>query len=126
MHLWRRLAGRFPVEVVAGVTGMAGCWTKAGQPITWGDDVLTVLPGTLDRSSLARRLGDTDAAVVMKLGRNLAKVRGALADAGLADRAIYVERGTMADELVMKLAEKTDSQAPYFSLILIPGQGRRP
>ena len=47
MHLWRRLKDRLPVEVVPGVTGMSGCWTRAGTPITWGDDVLTVLPATL-------------------------------------------------------------------------------
>ncbi|TBR23690.1 MAG: precorrin-2 C(20)-methyltransferase, partial [Reyranella sp.] len=37
MHMWRRLAPLFPVEVVPGVTGMSGCWTRAGTPITWGD-----------------------------------------------------------------------------------------
>jgi precorrin-2/cobalt-factor-2 C20-methyltransferase len=62
----------------------------------------------------------------MKLGRNFAKVREAVVAAGMLGRAIYVERGTMADERVLPLAEKTDGQAPYFSLILIPGQGRRP
>jgi len=63
---------------------------------------------------------------VMKLGHNLPKVRGALADAGLADRAIYVERGTMAEEVILPLAAKTDDEAPYFALILVPGEGRRP
>ena len=47
-----------------------------------------------------------DAAVVMKLGRNFAKVRAAFAEAGLLDRAIYVERGTMAGEAVTPLAGK--------------------
>jgi precorrin-2/cobalt-factor-2 C20-methyltransferase len=32
----------------------------------------------------------------------------------------------MDNEVVVPLAEKTDDAAPYFSLILIPGQGRRP
>ena len=32
----------------------------------------------------------------------------------------------MAGEKVMPLADKTDDEAPYFSMILIPGQGRRP
>ena len=71
MHLWRRLKDRFSVEVVPGVTGMSGCWTRAGTPITWGDDVLTVLPATLPARALAERLANTDAAVVMKLGRHL-------------------------------------------------------
>ena len=52
MHLWRRLEARFTIEVVPGVTGMSGCWTRAGAPITWGDDILTVLPATLRRDEI--------------------------------------------------------------------------
>jgi len=126
MHLWRRLKDRFPVEVVPGVTGMSGCWTRAGTPITWGDDVLTVLPATLPAAVLTERLRGTDAAVVMKLGRHLPKVRAALGQAGLLARAVYVERGTMAGERVLPLIEKPDDEAPYFSMVLVPGEGRRP
>jgi precorrin-2/cobalt-factor-2 C20-methyltransferase len=105
---------------------MTGCWSVAGEPMTWGDDTMSVLPGTLPHAGLVEKLRATDAAVIMKLGRNFAKVREAVDEAGMLGRAIYVERGTMADELVMPLAEKLDGKAPYFSLILIPGQGRRP
>jgi precorrin-2/cobalt-factor-2 C20-methyltransferase len=126
MHLWWRLKDRVPTEVVPGVTAMSGAWTHAGAPITWGDDVLTVLPGTLPQVDLARRLAGTDAAVVMKLGRNLPKVRAALREAGLLDRAIYVERATMAGERIAPLAEIADGfDAPYFALVVVPGQGRR-
>lgn len=125
MHLWRRLAHRFPTEVVPGVTGMAGAWARAAAPISWGDDVMTVVPGTLAESELTRRLVDTDAAVIMKLGRNLPKVRRALQAAGLINRAIYVERATMAGQVVTRLADKGDDEAPYFSMILVPGEGRR-
>ncbi|MBV9138812.1 MAG: precorrin-2 C(20)-methyltransferase, partial [Hyphomicrobiales bacterium] len=120
-----RLKDCFAISVCAGVTGMSGCWTAAQAPMSWGDDVLTVIPATLPRDELARRLAETDAAVLMKLGRNLPKVRAALIDAGLAERAIYVERGTTADERVLRLAEKCDDDAPYFALILVPGEGRR-
>src|SRR5690606_22079856 len=123
MHLWRRLRGRFSVEVVPGVTGMSGCWSRAGVPITWGDDVLTVLPATLAKEELVRRLGVTDAAVIMKLGRNLPKVRAALIEAGLIERAVFVERGTMDGEIVCPLAEKADDEAPYFAMVLVPGEG---
>lgn len=126
MHLWWRLKDRVPIEVVPAVSGMSGAWTRAGAPITWGDDVLTVLPGTLSEAELSRRLSGTDAAVVMKLGRNLPKVRRALATAGLLERAIYVERATMAEEKILPLPElPEDFDAPYFSLVIVPGQGRR-
>src|SRR4029079_8873840 len=98
MHMWHRLESAFPIEVVPGVTGMSGCWTRANAPITWGDDVLTVIPGTLEEAALTARLAGSDAAVIMKVGRNLAKVRRAVEAAELLERAIYVERGTMTDE----------------------------
>ena len=126
MHLYIRLRDRFEVTVVPGVTGMSGCWTAAGEPMTWGDDILTVLPGTLEASVLRDRLAMTDAVVVMKLGQNLSKVRAAIAATGLLERAIYVERGTMADEVVMPLADKVGDDAPYFAVVLVPGHGRRP
>ncbi len=126
MHLFVRLRDRFPVTIVPGVSGMSGCWTSAAVPMSWGDDVMTILPGTLPPETLRDKLIESDASVVMKIGGNFAKVRAAILAAGLMDEAIYVERGTMADEIVMKLADKTDHHAPYFSVILVPGHGRRP
>jgi precorrin-2/cobalt-factor-2 C20-methyltransferase len=126
MHLHARLASRFPTEIVAGITGMSGCWSAAGMPIAQGDDVFTVLPATLPESELAHRLADADAAVVMKVGRHLPKLRRALATSGRLTRAIYVERGTMAEEKMIPLAAKPDDEAPYFAMVLVPGWGQRP
>lgn len=126
MHLHSRLKERVRVEVVPGIPGMAGCWTAADQPMTYGDDVLVVVPATLDEGSLIAQIEIADAVVVMKLGRNLSKVRRALTIVGFLDRAIYVERGTMADQKVIPLAQKDDDEAPYFAMVLVPGEGRRP
>jgi precorrin-2/cobalt-factor-2 C20-methyltransferase len=126
MHLHVRLAHRFPTEVIAGVTAMSGCWSASGLPIVQGDDVLMVLPGTLGEDELTRRLTDTDAAVIMKLGRNLPKVRSALKAAGRLKGAVYVERGTMANAVSLPLADKVDEDAPYFALVLVPGWEARP
>ena len=126
MHLHVRLVSRYPTEVIAGVTGMSGCWSAIGAPIAQGDDVFTVLPATLPEYELERRLADVNAAVVMKIGRHLAKVRRALDRAGRLDRAIYVERGTMANASVMKLTDKLDGCAPYFAMVLVPGWEARP
>ena len=126
MYLFDRLRERFPMEIVPGVLGMSGCWAQAQLPMTHGDDVLAVVPGTMTEAALHRSLLGIDAAVIMKLGRNLPKVRAVLTALGRADRAIYVERGTMAGSRVLPLAEIADGAAPYFSMILVPGrQGPR-
>ena len=126
MHLHVRLAHRFPTEVIPGITAMSGCWSLSGLPIVQGDDVLSVLPGTMGEEQLSRRLGDTEAAVIMKVGRNLPKIRRALSNAGRLGEAVYVERGTTPSGKSMRLSEKLDDTAPYFSLVLVPGWSGRP
>jgi precorrin-2/cobalt-factor-2 C20-methyltransferase len=116
----------YPTDVIPGVTGMSGCWSAAGLPIVQGDDVLTVLPGTLDEAELIRRFRENDPAVVMKVGRNLSKVRRALIAAGRLNNATYVERGTMEDERLMPLVEKPDDSAPYFAIVLVAGRAWNP
>jgi precorrin-2/cobalt-factor-2 C20-methyltransferase len=119
MHIHIRLMNRFRTEVIPGVTAMSGCWSAAGLPIVQGDDVLTVLPGTLAEEELVRRLRQNEPTVVMKLGRNLPKVRRSLIESNRLDNAIYVERGTMRNERLMPLAQKTDDSAPYFAIVLV-------
>jgi precorrin-2/cobalt-factor-2 C20-methyltransferase len=126
MHLHIRLAPHYPAEVIAGITAMSGCWSSIGTPIAQGDDVFTVLPGTLEERELQRRLRDADAAVVMKIGRHLPKIRRALNETGRLDKAIYIERGTTADAVIMPMADKSDDCAPYFAVVLVPGWEQRP
>lgn len=125
MHLYTRLHGRVEVSVVPGISGMSAAWTVSGRPITWGDDVMTVLMGTLPEARLTEHIARTDALVVMKIGRNLQKIRRALNAAGRQDEAWLIEYAAMDGERVMPLSE-ADEVAPYFSILLIYGNGRRP
>ncbi|MEE3627834.1 precorrin-2 C(20)-methyltransferase [Nitrospirillum sp. BR 11752] len=124
MHLHLRLAPRFTVEVVPGVPSLLGCAAQLPIPLTIRDDVLSVIPGTLGEAALAEALSRADAAAVMKLGSNLPKVRRVIESLGLTARAWYVERGTTETQRVHPLAQAPDV-APYFAMILIPGQGKR-
>ncbi|NUB46769.1 precorrin-2 C(20)-methyltransferase [Fertoebacter nigrum] len=126
MHLQTRLQGRAEVEVIPGITGMTGCWHASGTPITWGDDVLSVLMGTLSEADLVRHMQAADALVVMKTGRNLPKVRRALAAAGRLQDAWLVERGTMPGQRVARLDAVEAADCPYFAIVLVHGHGRRP
>jgi precorrin-2/cobalt-factor-2 C20-methyltransferase len=126
MHLHVRLMKHYPTDVIPGVTAMSGCWSAAGLPIAQGDDVLTVLPGTLGEEELVRRFQRNEPTVVMKIGRNLSKVRRALIAANRLHSATYVERGTMNDERMMSLVDKPDDAAPYFAIVLVAGRAWHP
>jgi precorrin-2/cobalt-factor-2 C20-methyltransferase len=126
MHLQTRLQGRALVEVIPGITGMTGCWNALGTPFTWGDDVLSVLMATLPEADLLAHIQRSDALVIMKTGRNLPKVRRALEAAGRLQDAWLVERGTMPDQRIAKLSEVDAADCPYFAIVLVHGNGRRP
>lgn len=126
MHLYTRLQSRVDVVVIPGIPGMVGCWNATGLPITWGDDVLTVLMGTLPEADLLHHMASADALVIMKTGRNLPKVRRALEQAGRLGAAWLVERGTMDGQRVVPLASVDGADCPYFAIVLVHGHGRRP
>lgn len=133
MYMHDRLSPRFEVEIVPGVPAFAAATAAAATPLVRQTDVLTVLPGTLPEPELARRLADTDGAIIMKLGRNFPAVRRALEAAGRLDGAVYVERASTDAEAQHPVRDVDPDSVPYFSLIVVPGDshhvdpsGRRP
>lgn len=126
MHIYTRVKDVVPVDVVPAITGMSGAWTATGAPITWGDDVLTVIMGTHSEEKLVEHITLTDALVIMKIGTNFDKVVRALKAGGKYDDAYLVQFATMPKQTVCKLSEMTDKVTPYFSIIIVHGQGRRP
>ena len=87
--------------------------------------MLTILPGTLPADELKRRLADTDAAVILKLGRSYPAVREALSSTGRLDDAYYVERASTPQQRVLPAADVDDAEVPYFSLAMLPGNAER-
>lgn len=121
MHMHKRLAAEFETEIIPGVTSVSASAMAVGLPLVEGEETLTVLPGTLPTDELVRRLRDSDAVAIMKLGRNFAKVRAALETAGVADRAWYVERASTAEQRVLAVHDVDETTVPYFSMVVVPG-----
>jgi precorrin-2/cobalt-factor-2 C20-methyltransferase len=119
MYLHDRLASRFLCTIVPGVSSLTACAAASGRPLARRDAVLTVLPATLPDADLERRLSSTDSAAILKVGRHLPRLKALLQRLGLAASAIYVAHATRADERVAALADLSDAEAPYFSMILV-------
>jgi precorrin-2/cobalt-factor-2 C20-methyltransferase len=123
MYLFARIADRFPVTVVPGVSSLTAAAAAMRLPLAARDDTLTVVPATLPEDEIAARINGVDAAAVVKIGRHLGKVRLVLNALGLTARARYVEHATMEGERVLPLSEVEDGDAPYFSMILVHKRG---
>ncbi len=122
MYLHDRLSHRYPTEVVPGVCAMVTCASALGTPLVYRNQTLKVLSGVMPGAELKRQLADADAAAVMKLGTHFKKVRQVIGELGLQDRALYIERASMAEERRLPLATVDPTAVPYFSMILIPGK----
>jgi precorrin-2/cobalt-factor-2 C20-methyltransferase len=124
-QLFDRLGARYATEVVPGVASFTAAAAAAGRPLVGRNQAMVVLPATLSKDALASRLGSADAAAILKLGRHLAKVREVLVELGLLERAIYVEHASGDRERVERLIDRATDEAPYFSLLLLPGERPR-
>ncbi|MGW2563534.1 precorrin-3B C(17)-methyltransferase [Streptomyces sp. NPDC001514] len=121
-HMHKRLAHRYPTEVIPGVTSVSAAAARLGEPLCEAEEVLTIIPGTLPEEELTARLASTDSAVVMKLGRTFPAVRRALERAGRLGDARYVERATMDGERTERLADVDPDSVPYFSVAVLPSR----
>ena len=118
MYLFARLADAFDVEIVPGVSSLAGCTAAMQRPLVARNDILTVLPGPLSDEDLATRIDASEAVAIMKVGRHLPRLRDLIARLNLTPNAAYVERASLPNQQVMPLSEAPET-APYFSMILI-------
>ena len=119
IQIFERLAARFPVQVVPGVSSLTACAAAANVPLVTRDEILTVLPATLAESALERRLKQAEAAAILKLGRHLPKVRRVLKHLRLMERATYIEHASLATQKISRLEASDPAAAPYFSMILV-------
>ena len=123
MYLFGRMAERFTVEVVPGVSSLTACAAVLGAPLAARNDVLTVVPAPLDEAALKARLAGAEAVAIIKIGRHFAKVRRVLDELGLIHQARYVEHATMASQRILPLDAVAEEDVPYFSMILVHKRG---
>jgi precorrin-2/cobalt-factor-2 C20-methyltransferase len=119
MYLFSRLAGRYRIEIVPGVTSLTACAAAFGRPLAGLNDVLSVVPATVSEDELYDLLQIADAVAIIKVGRHLEKVRRVLDDLGMTAKAAYIERATLPNQKAVLLARLDAKEAPYFSMILV-------
>ncbi|CTQ54725.1 Precorrin-2 C(20)-methyltransferase [Roseibium album] len=119
MYLFERLADRFEIEIVPGVTSLTACAAQLQRPLTSRNDVLTVIPGPLPDDDIRQKIDEAQAVAIMKVGRHLPRLRALLGEMGLLEQAGYVERASLAEQKVHRLIDLGAETAPYFSMILI-------
>ncbi len=119
MYLHRHLAGRYPCEIVPGISSLMASAAVLGRPLAARNDVLTVIPAPLPDDEIRERIASSDAVAIVKLGRHFPRIRALLNEMGLETQAGYCERVSLQNQNVTRLSDMISDVAPYFSMILI-------
>lgn len=125
INVFTRVAGRYRIDIVPGVSSLTACAAVAALPLVSRDETLAVIPATLDEEQIASRLAAADTAAIVKLGRHVAKVRSVLDRLGLLDGAVYIERATLANQRIAPLACVKSDEAAYFSIAFVRSRRAR-
>ena len=121
--LFLSLAEHFSIEVVPGVSSLSACAAALGTPLAAQDEHVLVIPASLAARTLPIRLSEADAAAVIELSGNFAKVRDCLAVTGLLPKSRYIERATQGRQRVLPLDQVEAEQVPRTSMILMHRYG---
>jgi precorrin-2/cobalt-factor-2 C20-methyltransferase len=117
MYVFERLSEKFNCVVVPGVTSISAASAAIGQPLVARDDVLKVLPATLEESRLEEELATASSAAIIKVGRHFGRVKRVLANLNLPATAIT--RATHDDQMIRDVTDIKEDTLPYFTIIIV-------
>jgi precorrin-2/cobalt-factor-2 C20-methyltransferase len=119
MYVLELLAPKYSVQVVPGVISAVASAAALGMPLAKLDDVVKILPATIDEETLTSELRDCQTAVIIKVGRHFGKVKSALASLRLESAATAVIRATHETQEIVSVAGNAADSLPYFSTIIV-------
>lgn len=119
MYVFERLSPRFTTVVVPGVTSITASAAVIGKPLAERDEILKVLPATMDEKRMRRELATTHAAAIIKVGRHFAKIKRVLASLKMLEQATAIEHATKDNQTIRDVADISESALPYFTTIIV-------
>lgn len=111
------------VRFHAGIPAMSSCSAETALPICLGNEMLAVVPATFSDERLRGTLETFDTVVLMKVHRVLPRICRLLAETGLLDRAVLIERAGMAGERIIRDLSEIPADPHYFSTMIVRRNG---
>ncbi len=123
IYLQQQAPVRWPgvrVEVVPGVSSLAGVPAVTGIPLADGQQRIAIIPGTYGLHDLAELLQRFDTVVLMKIGNEMPAIVKTLEHAGLLDRAVYVSKATMSEQRIVRDVRAVQAQrGDCFAMVIV-------
>lgn len=104
------------IEIIPGITSFQSAAATLGISLCEGNQCLEILPGTLSEKQLREHLETGDTTCILKVYRNFAAIRAALAATGRSKSCVLATAVEQCGQSFAKGAP--DARPPYMSLIL--------
>lgn len=109
----------YPIETIPGITAFCAIGSKLGYPLVEGNNILSIIPATIEEDKLDQALAMSDNVVLMKVYKNYHEVVEKLQRFQLADKAVMISRCGLPDEEVVRELRPADGKKiNYLSTIL--------
>jgi len=107
------------IETVPGVPAFLAISSYIGRPLVFGNDIITIIPATADKSKIQDALKISDVTVLMKVYKNFPEVVELLGAANMLDAAVLVSRcGLQNEKILTDLQAHKSEKLNYLSTIL--------
>ena len=107
------------IETVPGVPAFLSISSYIGRPLSFGNDVLTIIPATAPAEKISDALKFSDVAVLMKVYKNFSEVVDLLQEKNMIEDAVLVSRqGLEGEKIISDLKNHKSKKLNYLSTIL--------
>ena len=114
----------YETEIVPGITSFCASAARAGVSLGENKETIAIVPSAYECENLVDILDSFDNIVLMKVSKNLNKLKEKLKEKGLLDKAVLVSKCGLKDEVVEFDLEKLDGdKLSYFTTMIIKKSG---
>lgn len=107
------------VVTIPGVPAFLAIASHLNRPLAFGNEIISVIPATAERSNIEKALDACDAAVLMKVYKNFDEIIDALERHDKIDGAILASRCGLDDEKIIdNIVEHKGERLNYLSTII--------
>ena len=121
-----RLLQKVGIEgtTIPGINSFSAIASHLNQPLAEGNDILTIIPGTISEEKMRAAVKATDSAVVMKVFRKYPQIKGILTEENLLAQGTMISRcGLDGETRFTHLDQKDPEELNYLSTLLTRRRG---
>ncbi|MBI4333980.1 MAG: precorrin-2 C(20)-methyltransferase [Chloroflexi bacterium] len=123
IYVYQSVKALYPeagIEIVPGVSSITAAAARSLTPLAAGNERLAIMPATGNIQPLESALDNFDAAVFLKVNRNLDKLLDLIEKKGLLTKAVLVTRCHLPGEQVHRdVGKLRGTKIDYFSLLIV-------